>query len=293
MTTIQGILAVEIKVVDEKFSLEKLENYHLSIQLAKDAFSFTVLDKISNQYLLLEKYSLKGFIDWEDICLQINETVLSHKILNHLRVLNSGSVALVYPKSTLVPRPFYSKEQEAQFLTVNHKAEDDDVIYSDQIMGFNAYNVYYVPEQVEHAFKKLFPKIKLMHYASPLLESLAGKFSNSTQKKVIVHIQSGAFDVIVIKGKELLFYNNFSYVTAEDFMYHLLFCCEQLKLSPEELDLLISGEIDRTSTLFNLIKKYIRNVGFINRPEAYGFSYKMDELPGHYYYNLFNQYLCV
>ena len=112
-------------------------------------------------------------------------------------------------------------------------------------------------------------------------------------KTLFVHVQSSQFEIIVLEGGKLLFYNAFEYQTTEDFIYYTLFVCEQLKLNPEEIPMILLGEVERKSALYDIVNKYIRNVTFGKRPVEIEYSYKLQELQDHFYYNLFSQYLCV
>ena len=99
--------------------------------------------------------------------------------------------------------------------------------------------------------------------------------------------------MIVIEGNNLKFYNSFAYDTKEDLAYYVLFVFEQLKLNPESMALQIMGEIERKSDNYSFLYQYIRNFGFVNRNVGFDYSYYIEELPGHFHYNLFSQYHCA
>ena len=99
--------------------------------------------------------------------------------------------------------------------------------------------------------------------------------------------------MIVLEEKKLIFANIFSYQTSEDFLYFTLFVCEQLKLNPENLDLLLLGEVEKNSAIYSILTKYVRNIKFGKRPEMFDYSYVFDGIASHFYFNLFSQALCV
>jgi hypothetical protein len=99
-------------------------------------------------------------------------------------------------------------------------------------------------------------------------------------------------DILQIRDKKLDYYNSFRYNTSEDFMYFLVFVVEQLKLNPESVQVVLLGEIERHSSLSDLLHKYIRHISFIDRSSDHRYSFVFDQLPGHYYYNLLNASLC-
>ena len=75
-------------------------------------------------------------------------------------------------------------------------------------------------------------------------------------------------------------------------MYYLIFVVEQLKLNPENIELIITGELDKHSSLSDLLHKYIRNISFAGHNKDFRYSFVFDQLPGHYYYNLLNAAMC-
>ena len=104
-------------------------------------------------------------------------------------------------------------------------------------------------------------------------------------------MHSERFEVLVINSGKLTFYNTFAYQTAEDFIYYLLFVFEQLKLNPETANVELLGELEKSSAVYQLLYKYIRNIKFGARPDAFDYSFKITSLPKQYYYSLFSQFL--
>jgi hypothetical protein len=108
---------------------------------------------------------------------------------------------------------------------------------------------------------------------------------------VIVHIQATHFEIIIFKEKKLLLFNSYKQETTEDFMYYLMASCEQLKINTAELKLILYGEIEKNSAIYHILKQYVKDVSFGERTENYKYSYVMNALPEHFYFNLFNQNL--
>ena len=89
-----------------------------------------------------------------------------------------------------------------------------------------------------------------------------------------------------------MYYNAFKYKTKEDFIYYLIFVLDQLKLNPEEIELVLSGLIDKNSKLFEMVYKYVRNITFPPLDASYNYSYIFNDIPSHQYSNLLNLFLC-
>jgi hypothetical protein len=126
-----------------------------------------------------------------------------------------------------------------------------------------------------------------------LIEGLLIKFKNQEiSDRVYVNVRPSYIDILFFQNSNLLFSNSFKYKTSEDFAYFLLNALEQLQLNPETIDLYLMGEIDKSSPIYELLYKYIRTIEFMERNDFFIYSYSLDELPSHYFYNLLNANTC-
>jgi hypothetical protein len=142
--------------------------------------------------------------------------------------------------------------------------------------------------------KQLFPSGRILHDTSSLIEELFVKNKNKDSGNTIyVNVQPAHFEVLIFQNNNLFFFNSFQYKTAEDFIYYILFVAEQMKRNPETLELVLLGEIERPSAIFDLLFKYVRNIKFCNHNDTFTYSYVFNEMPDHFYYNLLNLNLCV
>ena len=88
-----------------------------------------------------------------------------------------------------------------------------------------------------------------------------------------VHVSKQQLDITIISHKRLQFYNCFQFHSKEDFIYHLLFTLEQLKLDTETIKLRLFGTIEEDDELYAIAYKYIQNVAiFIPANPSYHFG---------------------
>lgn len=290
ITASKSKISPGISLTDETFNPELTEGYHLSVQLSESGLAYTVLDIKRNKYLALKTFNWNAS-DLYSSCENAKKTIEKDEALK--RTYKSASVSLVHNRSTLVPKGLFSEANKNEVLSFNHSLEKDEDAETDDLKTLEAKNVYAVPHCFRSFLKELKGNVKISHYSTPLIESVLMQNKNKPGKLVTVNVQPARLDVIISEGRKLIFYNSFAYRTSEDFIYYLLFACEQLKLNPENLELVIIGELERNSTIYSLFYKYIRNIKFGSRSESFEYSYKLNEVPTHYYHNLYNQYLCV
>jgi hypothetical protein len=291
LSAIKNKISSGISLLDETYDPATLSDCHLSIELSKDGIAAAVLDLNRNKYIALKTYNFQGSTDLRSA---------SQKILNILDIeklfkeeYKSISLALNTPKSTIVPNPLFDPEKKTELLSFNHSIEEDESVKVDDLKTLEAKNIYSVPALILEVLKKFQNKAKLIHHSTVLIEDILRLNKNKDGKKIFVHVQPSHFEIIITGDKKLIFYNSFQYQTSEDFIYYLLFACEQLKFNPENLELILIGQIERNSAIYSLLYKYIRNIKFGSKSESFEYSYKLKDLPDHFFYSLFSQCHCV
>jgi hypothetical protein len=282
-------LTPSISLLDETADLKRSKDYVVHLMAGLGSFSFAILDKAKNRFVALESYHLQHALNSENLSKTLDELVGGHTLLKE----NFEDVYFAYdsPRATLVPEALFDAQQIRSYIQFNHISEANDQVMSDQLKHLDTRNIYLLPENVQKAVTKLYPKARFRHASSSLLESLAMKYKNEPNAKLVVHVSLTHFEIILFEGKHLKFYNTFRHQTSEDFMYYLLFVCEQLKLNPESLELILIGEVEKNSAIYSMLYKYIRNIRFGERPEAFSYCHPMNMMPGHFYCNLFSQQL--
>ena len=280
-----------LSLVDESFDHHNTINYHLSIQTGIDSFAYCILDSSNNKYIVLEISTFHGIHTDAVLCETLETIIKENPLFNN--PFKSVNVSIVNNRSTLIPTPLFENESKEDYLQFNHTLSKDESILTDHLKNLDAKNLFAVSNCLLKTIHSLFPKHTVHHYSTILIESLITTFKNQNNKKVVIHIQHSNFEILVLESKNLLFYNSFRHYTSEDFIYYVLFVFEQLKLNPENTEVTLLGEIERNSAIYSILQKYIRHIKFGERTESFLYSHKLNGISKHFYYNLFNQLLCV
>ncbi len=276
---------------DKALDKEASRKYRLSIQLSLDGFSFCILDTDRNKFSGIEAYSFQ----------EVSTSLVISNIITEL-IQKSDWLKLPFQetriifeteKSTLIPAPLFEDEHAADYLRFNHNPDFGDKIIFDRLSNLGAVNVFSIPENILLTLGRFFPGVTVHHFASYLIENLLILNKNSDEGFVIfAYLRSTSIDLLVLDGRNLIFSNSFNYKAKEDCVYFLIYVMEQLNLNPEKTGVTFFGEISKTSPLFDLTRKYVRNVAFGKRTLDYNYSYALDEIPEHYYFNLLNLQRC-
>lgn len=275
--------ASTINLIDESFDIKKANNYHLSVLSGETSLSFAVLDTNTNKYLVLHQAPS-----------QKNEDLLASITAMGLHTtFKSVTCAVAHPKFSLIPSPLFDQENKNSLLGFNHPIEPGEKTHSDTLHNLDAKNLFTINRELESSIRKQFPNVHFLHNATAFLEGLLARNKNKTGKKVFADFHSDYFEIVILEGSSLHFSNAFKYKTPEEIAYYILFVYEQLHLNQEEVELVLSGEIEKTAQEHTLLYNYIRYVKFASLPDSFNYSYKFDDTLSHCYFSLFNQYLCV
>jgi hypothetical protein len=202
-------------------------------------------------------------------------------------------VAIANVPVTLVPAAVYEESTRYKYLAFNHTLEALTRIQSDPIKAIDAWNIYAMPQATYELMQRYFPGFTLHHCSTALLTAVLAQFKHTVEKTLILHIQQEGFEIVVTENNRLNYYNAFKHQSPEDLMYFLMFVCEEVKLNPEQIEVVLIGELEKKSAIYGLLFKYFRNLRFGERSDSFKYSYGFDELPKHFYYNLLSQPLCV
>jgi hypothetical protein len=272
-----------IIIQSDNFNIALANSYHLSIQLGISHFSYCLLNTTTFTYDYAKMHTLSSV---DDTASEIIEIINNDAIIK--AEFSSESVAFVNFPSTLVPSSLYKKEDAEAILAFN--TEIKGKVLADIILSQKAHLIYSVPESILTIVSNFFPKAKQKAQESILIQQYSQL--NNTEKAYL-YLNQNKVAITFFKRNKLVFNNSFDYITKEDLLYFVLFSFEQLKLSTENIEVILFGSIEKDDEYFNLLYDYIRNLKLGKRPHQFTFPVEFDSLAKHKYFGLFTQVLCV
>ena len=288
-TEVKNKITLVNSFIDEAFDEKKSYNYHLIIQIGIDGVWLAINEKAKNKYIAFESYSFQNLYGFDEVLDLLDVLVKESRLIPQ----NYGSVSclVVNNLSTIIPTPLFENSKKEMFLKFNSTLQGDEQVMVDDLKNLDAKNVFALSFGLKVKLERLYKNVSFHHFSSALIEGLLVQNKNQTTKKLFVHIHPSHFEAKVIEGKNLLFYNTFNHHTSEDFIYYLLFVCEQLQLNLEIIEMVIFAEVEKNSAIYSITQKYIRNLKFGERTDDADFSYQLQAIPKHHYFTLFNSYL--
>lgn len=239
-------------------TLDTTSNYKkLSIQISLNGLSFCVVDTLDNTVLV----SKRKFFDTELNSLELEKELVTmfkeHSITNE-----SYAEIVATHRNTLfcfVPKPLFAEEEAHNYLKYNTKVLTTDLIAQDEITNFDIVNVFIPLVNINNYIFDTFGDFTFKHSSSIITSSLLNANTNN-ETTCYVYASEKQMDIVIIRKKKLLLFNSFEYLTTEDFLYYLLFTCEQLKLDNNTVLLSLFGDIEEDSIIYKNCYNHFKNV---------------------------------
>lgn len=280
----------DICFIDKTYNSTLSKNFHLSVQISPDGLFFTVLDPDKSKYIVLAGYNF--FVKRPRLLLKYVKDIFEKEEIIRVDYM---SIDILYSTGsfTLVPKALFSNDDAEKFLGFNNNHDHGFIIKKSLFQRAETWCIYDFPENLSQYLESVLPKANVNHNLFPLIESIL-KNNRNFPEKLQVHLNffREYFEMVIINGPKLIQCNIFNYKTERDIMYYVLYVFDQMKLSPEDTDLIIQGHMPQISPVYHLLKKYIRKTAFAKLDTTYQYSYTFSQIPEHYFSSLFSLYKC-
>lgn len=193
------------------------------------------------------------------------ETILNRFVQlfkdRELELKNFDSILLIHQNewSGFVPKAFFDESHLADYLQYNIALLPTDYIAYDVVANNDMINVYLPFVNINNYFFEHFGAFQYKHHLTVLIESVLNVERNKKANSAYIHFNEKTFDLIGFKNGKLLCCNQFHFETAEDVLYYLIFCTEQIGFS-NEFGLSFLGKVETHQPIIDFIKKYIDKI---------------------------------
>ncbi|RXP57626.1 DUF3822 family protein [Lutibacter sp. HS1-25] len=274
------------KKTNNQIDYKNLEENHLSIQLSLDGFSFCIYNKAVEEFGAIAIYKFEGNTLSPFQHLEMVEELFKKE---ELLKINYKSVSVSHFNNLVsqVPLPFFEKENLADYLQYSVKVLENDYITYDQLYNSEIVNVYIPFVNINNFFIDCYGSFEFKHSSTIFIEKLLQEFKHATKDCCFINVTGNNFEIAIFTNKKLQLFNCFTFKTKEDFIYYILFTAEQLNLNPEELKVVLLGDIEEKSDLYAILFQYIRNIEFY-KPQHFS-SFLKETISAHSNFTLLNQ----
>ncbi|MEQ9404447.1 MAG: DUF3822 family protein [Cyclobacteriaceae bacterium] len=283
------------RVKDEKFSIDELEDYSLTLQVGVRDFQISVTDTQDNQVMALEDYKLEGIRTVNGRLRLIKDILDNHAFLT-AGFWKGVKLCLKTHKFSLVPSNMFVADSAADYIAVNSeiKTSFEEINYYKQI-STNTVNIFAAETKLCKWISTVYKQkvVHVIHQGSALIEGVLKHNDHSHERGMYCFIDRGILHVIVAEDKKLLFYNQYAVRKKEDYLKYIMLVFKEMEMDPKKSSLMLWGFIGQNSDEMNLLKKFIRNISLGSKPSFMKFGYKFDEIDDHQYFDVMSAYICA
>lgn len=282
------------RIKDSRFDVEKLHYYCLSLQIGIRDIQVCMTDTRDGACLFLEDYLL---VDVKTINtrLQALKALFENHSLLSAGFWHSIKVALKSHKFSLIPSALFVPDSISEYLklnsVVNPKIEDE---YYYNHKASNIVNAFAADKKLIAWLKSVYQnkEVTVAHQGSALIEGVLKSKKSSADKTMYCIMDKSVLHVFVAQNQQLFYYNQFSIKSSKDFLKYVMLVFKEFGMDQRTQPVVLWGNLTENGETIALLKKYIRNVSFGQRPDFMKYSYVFDEVLDHQYFDLYSVYLC-
>lgn len=279
----------EINWLDESFDIKHASDYHLSIQIGLDGFSFCIMDTLRNKYVAFQHNPL--IVGKLQFLPRKIETILDQE-----EKLNASfkSVSVTYStnKATLVPKEYSEDDAVQKIASLTSDISRNESIRTDDIPGFHYKLTYSFPNEIISLLNRKYTDFSFRHKSIPLISSVAGQ-RNEKKNTLLVNFEKKYIRIIAFNETQLVLYNCFYFKNESDFLYYTLNVWQNLQFDPERDEVHIGGYVADDSSFVRHLKKYISNILFLKPATGINYGNLFSKIQKHQFVSLLNTFPCV
>lgn len=228
------------------------------------------------------------------------ECTSGREIASHIEKLFSAAeftgkenfACLNVKESILIPSAFFNDSRASAMLDLMY-GKDKASVHADKVhlsevhSGGVCYNAYRVHPEIVRVVGSFTSSNEIRHSTSL---QIGNSVPGTVVRAIVYHHLIKLF--LFINGR-LQLVQQYPYKTPHDAAYLLLNACHQHNMEPAEIDVVLSGIIDRDSNLFREITRYFLNVNMEDVHENFEVVKELEGISNHYFSHLTHLAACV
>jgi hypothetical protein len=249
-----------------------------------DSFVYIIRDRTRNQLLAYQSQTILT-ADQKNWPATINKMIQAD---DKLRSITYSNCILGWESErlTLVPQPLYDASNPRAYLEQLTLIGLEDTVRAERYQELGGELLFAAPTiRLDAAERRLRP-LRTHHIAGGLLSAWAARSRRLSHQAISCAVRGGRLFVAAHRSGHLLFFNTFTFTTANDALYYLLLAYQQCGWVPNRVPLYLCGEITEHSELYRHFYRYVEDIRFCKYPAPPSSPPELAGLPTHLYFEL-------
>ncbi len=270
------------KVADDRFSIDRIEDYDLMMEIQQTRFKFMLREKLSKTIVWLEDHYLGTHNNLDALEAKLEKVFAEHEFLK-ANFWNSISFTMDFPCFCTVPQEFYFDKLCPHYLKVEFPEIDINEYEIETFKLKEEYFIFAIPKKTISIFQKYFPN-KPLNFSNSFLNSIKYFHGHERiQNKNLLILNDDWLEAIYTEPKTGKIKTEKITLKSKNLR---TFLTEIEKNG--QLKTLIFGEITPFSAIYRLIRDRLKALEFGGIPRNCKLSQYFSEIPEQRYFTLLN-----
>ncbi len=279
-------------ILESGFNKKLSTAYQLSILIGMDSLVYFAFDTNNNEAQLLRSipYTVLPANEAFSLTDELKKIFAREELLGYL--FRRVKITMPDIQPVLVPARLYNEYEKTTYFTELMSDAKSDGIHNDEVEELGLQILYPTDTSLMAVLKKQFPTAKFYNNATPLLLGCRKTADEGRTHNLFAHFTLNSVHISLFEKKNLIFSNSFKYQTAGDVLYYILLTYNQHNLDPAQQPLNLTGQILNNAEIYKTLFRYIGELRFAPFPSFLQFSRKFNDVPSHFFFDLFSLALC-
>ncbi|MFA6945300.1 MAG: DUF3822 family protein [Pedobacter sp.] len=279
-----------LHLVDDGFQSQTAAKCDLLIHIGIETLQYAIIDKVRDELKALAEYKLPAIQDLSDLIRTLEKLPESNREFKY--PYNKVKISFDSYKFTFIPAELYENENDQEYAKFINQSSAD-LVLTNTINSANIKNLFAINSDFLTSLNQVFQNPKIFNQASSFIEGIKKNYSNNNSACLIVDCYSKHIQIACLKNSELVFYNIFECLNADEFNYFLLNTIETLNLDTEATHVIISGKVTSDEDeYYQRLLKYFNKLTFADSRLIVRHSGIFDNVSPQTYFSLISLDLC-
>ena len=278
------------KIKDEKFDEEKLQRYTLLTQIGAKDFQVAVVDGDDDRLIFFEDYVFNDVNSQKDLQEALEALFDAHEYLQ-AGFWKEVKVSIKNNKFVQVPASLFIESAAAEYLSFNAVIDKGkESIQTCRNVKTEAVTIFALQNEMLAWLNRIYvnTSVSIYHQSAALIEGVLASAANDESKPLYVYVDRFKLHILYAKGGKLIYYNQFLIKQFSDYVKYIMLVMKAMGLDQETSQVVLWGYIGKNSPHYQEFFKFVKNVGFGNRPHHLKFGYLFDEVQEHHFFDLYS-----
>lgn len=237
---------VPINFSDPGFNPANTADFQLLISINHEKFSFAIQQPATKQLVYISTVQLLA---------ELFEAKSDSSLL--VSSYQKISIAIQTNSFCLIPDAVFTPENLpdfAAFLLV----KEADLILTDQLSNGNNTVIYTFPEALIEKIKTEFPSAEIQFAPKSWIKTVFD--AKLPGQNLYLFLEENTLQILFPEQEDVRFYNQFDCTTTDELVYFTALVATQLKLKPEETNLILCGRIGAESEPMLRLQNFFKDV---------------------------------